>query len=146
MQISHEENNGRCRRTKPGGDVVTSDNIWLFVGGEGENGNPCDKNIAEGIHLGEKVSFQPVMVQEWSLLLMHQHTLASPDQACLLRLPRSKLCLRLLQSVQSGLEEGRSVCILNLLASEIKTYNRAPSAVLYRLGGQVWQQVLSEIL
>lgn len=53
MKVPHEENGYRCRCSEPGCDIITSDNIWLFVGREGEDGNPSGENVGEGIHLSD---------------------------------------------------------------------------------------------
>lgn len=51
MQMPHDEDDGRRGPAKPGGDVVAGDDVWLFVGREGEDGDPGGEDVAEGVHL-----------------------------------------------------------------------------------------------
>jgi hypothetical protein len=56
MEVSHEEDSYCCRCPKPGRDIIASNDIWLFVGWEGKDGNPSGENVGESIHLSENVS------------------------------------------------------------------------------------------
>lgn len=56
MEVSHGKSCYRSRCSKSGRDVVTSDDVWLLAGREGEDGDPGRENIGERVHLNEFVN------------------------------------------------------------------------------------------
>ena len=56
VEVSDDESGYRSRSPKPGRDVVTVDDIRLFVGWEGKDENPSCEDVRERVHLNEAIN------------------------------------------------------------------------------------------